>query len=185
MVIGCSKPAPLGRFRPALVSLVGTMVAAITRGMGGGVEIVVVIARGGVKPWGMVDKPKIWARVTLPFWKGILIGESSKGVASGMVSTSWEWEGLWLLVLPVFFFLLQRARSAEVGMATVTSKSLGVKGGGELLRYQPSSRSAHSGGERMYPLQRMSMYGSKGCLMVTAFPSTWKLWYTEEYPRII
>ena len=60
-------------------------------------------------------------------------------------------------------------------MAMVTPRSSGVKAGGELLRYLPSSRRAHSEWDKIYPLQRMSMYGRRGCFRVIAFPVAWKL----------
>jgi len=56
------------------------------------------------------------------------------------------------LAFPVVFLLLRRGWSTEVGIATVTPKSLGVKGGGELLRYHPSSRWAHLEGGKYVSL---------------------------------
>lgn len=40
------------------------------------------------------------------FWRVILAGEPSKGIAVGMFVSSWNGEGLWTLTLPIFFFLL-------------------------------------------------------------------------------
>ena len=69
-----------------------------------------------------------------------------------MFGTFQDGEGLWVSMLPVFFFILCWGRLTEVEIATMTPKSSRVKGGGELLQYHLSSRGAHSKGERMCPL---------------------------------
>ena len=150
MVKGCSDLNPLGRLCPALISRVGVVVAVTIGGAGGCVEV--VTTWGGVWPWGLMGVPKIWARVTLPLWSGILTRESFKGIATGKFGTFRDGEGLWVSMLPVFFFLLRWGRSTEVETTTMTPKSSRVKGGGELLQYHPSSWGARSEGERMYPL---------------------------------
>lgn len=79
-----------------------------------------------------------------------------------------------------FFFLWCCGHSVGAGSAIVTLRSAGVKGGKELLQYLPSSQRASSERDKIYPLQRTSMYRSNGFLRVMAFPAAWKFRYTGE-----
>lgn len=137
IVKGYLELDPLGCLRPALVSQVGAIVTAVTRGARGGVEIVAIW--GGAWCWGTIGVAKIWARVTRPLWSVISARESSKEIAARMVGSSRSDEGLWTSTLPTFSFLLRRGQLAEVGTTIMTPKSSKVKGRGELLWYCPSS----------------------------------------------
>lgn len=135
---------------------------------------------GGVLDLGTIGVAKIYARVTQLLWIGISTGNSSSGMAVWTLSSSWGGEGVWVRALPVFSSFGVAGTSVGAGSAIVTLRSAGVKGGKELLQYLPSSQRASSERDKIYPLQRTSMYRSNGFLRVMAFPAAWKFRYMGE-----
>ena len=105
--------------------------------------------------------------------------ESSKGIVAEILSSSRGGDGLWSVFWFVFFFLCRWGQSVGVGIATITPRSSGGNEGGDLLWYHPSSQWARYEGDRIYLLQWVLMWGSRGCLIVISFPTGWKLWYTR------
>lgn len=83
-----------------------------------------VVGTGGVWDLGTIRVTKSYARVTPLLWIGMAVW---------MLTSSWGGKGVWVRVLPVFFFLWRCKQSVGAGSAIVTPRSAGVKGGMELL----------------------------------------------------